>query len=75
MHGVEYRGRREDAGAPDADLNLAHLRQLFFGRELEGDRPFRGFRGDAKHRAQRDVVELDDDSVGIDRVLEAFRLP
>ena len=67
-HRLEHGERRHRARAADVDADRRMQRGLcLLGRELEGDGPPRKLRRRAQPAAQRDVVELDDDAVGVER--------
>ena len=65
-HRLEDRVRRDRAGPADIDVDLQEFRVRLLRRELEGGRPPRELRGRAQPRAQREVVNLDDDAVGVE---------
>ena len=66
-HRLEHGVRRHRAGAADVDADLEQLRRRLLRRELVGEGPARKLRRRAGLLAPRDVVQLDDDAVGLER--------
>ena len=65
-HRLEHGVGRVRAGPPDVDFDLQQLRVRLLRRELERRRPARELRRRPQLLAQREVVDLDDDAVGVE---------
>ena len=65
-HRLEHGVRRVRAGPPDVDFDLQQLRVGLLRRELERGRPPRELRRRPELLAQREVVDLDHDAVGVE---------
>ena len=65
-HRLEDGVRRVGAGAADVDFDLQQLRVRLLRGELERRRPARELRRRPQLLAQREVVDLDDDAVGVE---------
>ena len=74
-HRLEHGVGRVRAGASDVDLDLQQLRVRLLRGELERRRPARELRRRAQPLAQRQVVDLDDDAVGVERRDRGARPP
>ena len=64
-HRIELRDRREHAGAPHLNANLAQDGLLFLGRELKGDGPARCASGKAQVELLLEAVDLYDHAVDV----------
>ena len=63
---LQDRVRRDRAGPADVDLDLQQPGVRLLRRELEGGRPARTLRGRPEPLAQREIVHLDHDAVGVE---------
>ena len=66
-HGLQPRDRRDRAGAPDLHVDAEHLGRHLLGRELVRDREARRARDEAEPLLQREIVDLVDDAVDVER--------
>src|SRR5262249_20669880 len=66
-YGLEHGVGRHGAGPSDIRLDADESRARLLGRKLDRDCPARELRSRAKPLAKREVVELDDDPVGVER--------
>ena len=64
---LEHGERRHRARAPDVHVDPQQLRRGLLGRELERDGPARELRRRPGLLPERQVVQLDDDAVGVER--------
>ena len=62
---LELADRRERAGAPDLDLDVAQHRRGALGREFVRDRPARRARDEAEALLPVEAVDLVDDAVDV----------
>ena len=72
-HGVEFRDRREDAGAPHLHADCTQDGAPLLRRKLEGNRPARRARREAQGTLAGERVNLHDDAIDIVVKLLAMR--
>ena len=71
-HRFEHGKRRHGAGAPDVHVDSYDPGMRLLCREFVGGRPTREFRRGAEPLAQREIVDLDHDPVGVEVERLAF---
>ena len=64
-HGLEHGERGDATRATDTHLDVFEHRVSLFGRELDGNGPTRGPRGEAQCLALREIVHLHHDAVDL----------
>ena len=71
----EHRNRSKFSRAPDLHANVFELRDSGARRVFVGDRPARGFAGEAEFVLQSGAVDFDDDAVDLVRQRVALTFP